>query len=231
MDYLKIANSPGMWIACIIPLVLLWFQALKFMSMAFKTGKKMGMERETLISGLRAGLISSIGPSCAILIGMMALIVNMGGPFSWMRLSYIGSIMYELMAANFGAMAVGTKLGAPEFGKLAFSNAVWVQTIGALGWLVVCLFLTHKLELVRTKIAGGKIEFLPTLTAAAMLGAFAYMCAPNLLAGNGSAISLIIGMLSMIFFIKFSDKLHIKWIKEWSLGFAMLIGMFAGTIF
>jgi hypothetical protein len=25
--------------------------------------------------------------------------------------------------------------------------------------------------------------------------------------------------------------LHIKWIKEWSLGFAMLIGMFAGTIF
>ncbi len=231
MDYLKIANSPAMWIACIIPIVVLWFQALKFMNMAFKTGQKMGMKKETLMTGLRTGLISSIGPSCAILIGMMALMVNMGAPFSWMRLSYIGSVMYELMAANFGAMAVGTKLGAPEFGKLAFSNAVWVQTIGALGWLVVCLLFTHKLELVRTKIAGGKIKFLPIMTAAAMLGAFAYMCAPKLLAGHGNAISLIIGMLSMVFFIKLSDKSHAKWLKEWSLGFAMLIGMFVGSLF
>lgn len=231
MDYLKIANSTTMWIACSLGVALVLFQALKFMKMAFKNGQEMGIKRETLMSGFRASLISSIGPSIAILIGMVALIINVGAPFAWMRLSFIGSVMYELMAANFGAMAVGTELGAPEFNDLAFASAVWTQTLGALGWLIVCALATHKLEFVRKKIAGKKVKYLPILTIAAMLGAFAYMTSQRLIKGHGSTVAVIVGMVVMIFCLKIADKLKAHWIKEWSLGISMISGMIVGSLF
>jgi len=231
MEYLKIANSLGMWVACSLGVALVLFQAIKFMKMAFKSGQEMGMKKETLMSGFRASLISSIGPSIAILIGMLALIINVGAPFAWMRLSFIGSVMYELMGANFGAMAVGTELGAPGFNDLAFSSAVWTQTTGAIGWLIVCALATHRLEFIRKKIAGKKVKYLPILTIAAMLGAFSYMTSQHLVKGHGSTVSVLVGMVSMIFCLKISDKLKAHWIKEWSLGFSMIIGMFVGSLF
>lgn len=232
MEYLEIANSPMMWLACIPGVALVLFQATLFMRMAFKRGQEMGMERAILTTGLKAGLISAVGPAFAILIGMMALIVNIGAPFAWMRLSYIGSIMYELMGADFGAMAVGTHLGAPDFGQLAFASAVWCQTLGALGWLIVCAIVTHKLDFVRLKLAGGKMTFLPILTVACMVGAFAYLSSARLVIGGGTTVAVLMGMGFMILFIKLARKFHQGWLLQWSLGFSMLIGMFiAGAIF
>ena len=231
MNYLKIANSWGMWLAVLPGIALIVFQAILFMKKAFSSGNEMGMSRATLMAGLNAGLISSIGPSFAILIGMMALVVNMGAPFAWMRLSYIGSIMYELLGADMGAMAVGTHLGNPNFGVLAFTSAVWTETLGALGWLIVVAVATPKLEVLRLKMAGGKEAFLPVLTIAAMLGAFSYMAGKDLLIGHGSTVAVLVGMVSMMLLLKIAHKFKQRWLIQWSLGFAMLIGMFVGALF
>ena len=45
-----------------------------------------------------------------VLVTMISLIVSMGAPVSWMRLSFIGSVNYEAMAAGFGAQAMGATL-------------------------------------------------------------------------------------------------------------------------
>lgn len=55
-------------------------------------------------------MISSIGPSVVILVTMISLLVTMGAPVAWMRLSFIGSVNYEAMAAGFGAQAMGKTL-------------------------------------------------------------------------------------------------------------------------
>jgi hypothetical protein len=220
-----------MWIVCSVGVLLVLFQAIKFLGMAFKDGKEMGIERETLMSGVRASFISSIGPSIAILIGMLALIVNIGAPFAWMRLSFIGSVMYELMGADFGAIAVGTELGAPDYNALAFSSAVWTQSLGAIGWLLVCIFATDKLEIIRRKIAGKKVSFLPILTIAAMLGAFSNMTSKHLIKGGASTAAVITGMVVMIFLIKIADSSKKHWIKEWALGISMISGMIVSSIF
>jgi len=230
MDYLQIANSGTMWLACLPGVALIIVQAIIFMRLAYRNGQEMGMDKAVLNVGMKAGLISAIGPSFAVLIGMMALIVNIGAPFSWMRLSYIGSIMYELLGADMGAQAVGTSLGAPEFGELAFASAVWTQTLGAIGWLVVVAAFAHKLEYVRLKLAGGKMGFLPVLSVAAMLGAFAYQASSRLLAGGGSTVAVLVGMIAMMVMVKLAHRFKQGWLIQWSLGFAMLLGMFAGGL-
>ncbi|WP_275040015.1 DUF5058 family protein [Natronococcus amylolyticus] len=45
-------------------------------------------------------VISAIGPAVAILAGMLALIATVGGAVAWMCLSVIGSVMFELPAAE-----------------------------------------------------------------------------------------------------------------------------------
>ena len=62
---------------------------------------------------------------------MIALLVSLGGPSAWMRLSFIGSAMYEMMAAGFGTQAVGVTLGKDPMTGIAFANAVWTMTLGA----------------------------------------------------------------------------------------------------
>ena len=101
MAYLKVANSFGMWIACsIIVLIVIW-QAYIFMHNAYSTGKDMGLTEDQLKSALRCGTISTIGPALAVVVAMISLIINLGAPFAWMRLSVVGSIPYELLIEIF----------------------------------------------------------------------------------------------------------------------------------
>lgn len=230
MAYLSLANSAGMWVACILPVGALMAMCVIFFRKAMSSGREMGMSRATLMAGFNAALISSVGPSLAIVIGMLALVVNMGAPFAWLRLSYIGSIMYELMMAEFGAQAVGTHLGAANFGELAFANGVWIETVCSVGWLVVAAVATPHLETLRKKLAGGNIAFLPILTSACMLGAFSYLSASKILAGHGSTVAWIVGAACMMALLLISRKLKKTWIAEWSLGVAMLIAMCVGAL-
>jgi hypothetical protein len=66
MHYLEIANSPGMWVASSIVVVVIIVQAFVFMRKAYKTGLEMGISREAMQKAMRAGFISSIGPSLAV---------------------------------------------------------------------------------------------------------------------------------------------------------------------
>ena len=63
MDYLKIANSPLMWLA-VLPAVLLTFvQAALFTKRAMKTGPKIGLTKEQMKNAVTASAAASIGPA------------------------------------------------------------------------------------------------------------------------------------------------------------------------
>jgi hypothetical protein len=130
-----------MWIACSFIVVSVVLQAVVFMKKAYGAGTEMGLEKKQMRSALRSGAISSIGPAFAIVIAMISLIVSVGSPFAWMRLSVIGSVPFELMAAQTGASALGLTLGGEGYNAVAFANSVWTCTLGASGWLIICALL------------------------------------------------------------------------------------------
>jgi len=229
-SYLEIANSAGMWLVCGIVVAWVFLQAIIFTKKAFEIGPKIGLSKKQLRLAFESAVISAIGPSLAILIGALALIYAMGGPIAWMRLSVIGSVMYELMAANFGAQAMGTELGGPGFNEIVYANGVWTMTLGCLGWLVFTGAATHKLETIRLKLAGGKIELVGAIAVGAMLGAFAKLTADHLVKLGKPATAAIVGMIVMIVLFKLSDKLRSRHLKEFSLAISMLTGMFIAAL-
>ncbi|MBX0325884.1 DUF5058 family protein [Halomicroarcula sp. F13] len=228
--YMDVANSRWLWLSTLPVVSVVLLQAAIFLRRAWNDGKEMGLSEEKLKTGFKTGLISAIGPSVAVLAGMLALIATVGGPVAWMRLSVIGSVAFELPAAELGLSQFGYSLGDEGITETAYATAVWSMTLGGTGWLLVSAFGTRHMEKVRTKISNGNEKLIPIISAAAMLGAFAYFLSGEVTAGTPETGAVAVGGLAMLALLHLADSRDIQWLREWALGAAMLVGLLVGVV-
>ena len=83
---------------------------------------------------MKSSAVTSIGPSIVVLSAMLSLLVSVGGPIGCMRLSMIGSVMFESIAAGLGTSAVGVQLGTDTLTPEALGMAVWTMILCSIGW-------------------------------------------------------------------------------------------------
>ena len=230
MDYLQIANSFPMWVAAGLAIALVLFQAIIFAKKSYGTGKEIGLTELQMKSAMKSSFITSLGPSVVILTGLLSLLVTVGGPMAWMRLSFIGSVMFEMMAAGFGTEAVGVKMGIDPMTELAFANAVWTMILGSIGWIVFSVLTADKMEKVQVKFSKGDKGLLAIISVAAMLGSFGSLVSGHLLAMNNNTIAAVAGGMNKLVLSPLAEKKQIKWLKEWALTFALFGGMLIAAI-
>jgi len=84
-----------------------------------------------------------------------------------MRLSFIGSAMYEMMVSGFGTQAVGVTLGKDPMTGLAFANAVWTMPLGALGWITFATVSADKMEKVQKNFSGNDTKLMGVIASGA----------------------------------------------------------------
>ena len=214
-----------MWIACGIAVALVIVQAVVFAKNAYSAGKKVGLTDKQMKGAIKSSAITSIGPSIVILSGMLSLLITVGGPMAWMRLSLIGSVMFESIAAGFGTSAVGVTLGADKLTPLALDMAVWTMILGSIGWVIFATFSANRMDKVQTKLTGGDPAKLTAISGAAIIGAFSSMSASHLVRMNKNSIACVLGAVIMGVLVTVSDKMNIKWLREWNLTISILAAM------
>lgn len=230
MNYMVYANSPIMWITCGIAVSTVAIQAIIFTRKALIVGKKMGITQEQINTTVKVTALSSLGPILSVVAGVVSLLISMGGPISWLRLGFIGSVGYELSTAGFGAAALGTSLGSPDYDGVALANSFLAMWFGASGWLLTTALFTHKLDIIRTKLAGSE-KMLPIVSAAAMAGAFAYLSFDHVFTYDpGKIVSVITGFIVMSLLNWLERKKNVKWVKEWGITVSMLSGPIVASI-
>jgi hypothetical protein len=144
-----------------------WFKRSFSVKNSNSTGLEMGLIREQMNGAIKSSVITALGPSLVVLSAMIALLVSLGGPISWMRLSFIGSAMYEMMVSGFGTQAVGVTLGKDPMTKLAFANAVWTMPLGALGWITFATVSADKMEKVQKNFSGNDTKLMGVIASGA----------------------------------------------------------------
>ena len=224
-DIMEIANGIPMWLACGIAVALVIIQALVFAKNAYQAGTKIGLTKKQMNGAMKSSAITSIGPSIVILSGMLSLLISVGGPMAWMRLSFIGSVMFESMAAGFGTQAVGVQLGADQMTELAFCMAVWTMVLGSIGWIIFGTFSANRMDKVQHKLSGGNPALLTAISGAAIVGAFSALSGQHLSAMNKNSLSCILGAVIMGVLLWIADRKKVKWLNEWALTFAILGAM------
>lgn len=230
MEALKIANSLPMWIACGLAVLLIIVQAVIFLKNSYDTGKKIGISEEQMKKAIKSSAITSIGPSIVILSGMLSLLITVGAPMAWMRLSLIGSVMFESVAAGIGTNAVGVKLGVDELTPIALTMGVWTMALGSIGWIIFATFSSSKMDKVQRKISGGDTNKLIMISISAIIGVFSALAAQNLISLNRHALACVLGGLIMGLLIVIGEKKNIKWLKEWNLTIAILASIIITSV-
>ena len=161
VNYLDYANSPLMWAAAALAVAVVVFQSILFMKRSIKAASESALTTDQVHKAIKSSVISSIGPSVVILVTMISLLVTMGAPVAWMRLSFIGSVNYEAMAAGFGAQAMGKTLQTMD--TMAFACGVWTMVCGSLGWLIFTFLFCDKMDKVNHLMSKGNAKMVPSI--------------------------------------------------------------------
>lgn len=235
INTLEVANSPAIWALAAIAVMAVLVEIVLFFRLARKSAKagEVKLTSKQCNRALRAGIVSAIGPAFGVFIVMIGLVAVLGGPISWMRLSVIGGATTELTAATVGVKALGGDI-TQSLSMMELSNAWWTMTINACGWLIVTWLFASRMEKVRNKIGGGDSRWMEIFSSAATLGIFGAFCSEYVVTGIQSMdytvlVVMAISGLSMWALLVLSKKY--KWLKEYALGIAMVLGISSSMLF
>ena len=107
MTFNEIMNSPLLYALVGAGIVYILIFCVITLRKAYRHGLEIGLTKEKLKTAITSSAIYSIVPSISIVIGLFSLAAVLGVPWSWFRLSVVGSVTYELMAADMVATGAG----------------------------------------------------------------------------------------------------------------------------
>ena len=226
-DYLSIANSNLLFFICLIPIVIVIIQSIMFLRLSRKEAKNLNIPDETIKKVIANSAIFSIVPSLPILITLAILMPVLGKFIPWLRLSVIGSAMYESMAADMTIKSVGLGgLGAAELTPTVFVGIIWVMTLAILvsPVLNVVLLKSYDSKLKSFRKSGG---FMAAAVGSLFIGMLAIMGVPTLFNFKnpvGIGVSVISGVV-IILFDRIAKATGNKVLSEFSFPLSMVIGM------
>ena len=114
-------------------------QSVYFLVKALRRSKEIGMAQKKIKKTIQTAAVFTIAPAVSIVISVIALSKSLGLPLPWLRLSVVGSLSYEAIAAENAVSAMGLSLGKiSSLTAQQFVNITLVMTISILVgiWLV-----------------------------------------------------------------------------------------------
>lgn len=105
-------NSPIIFIMVAVIIAAVLGQSIFFLVKAYKRGRELGMDTSKLKKIAISATLFTIAPAIAIVISIMALSKDLGLALPWLRLSVVGSLSYEAIAAANASNAMGITLGS-----------------------------------------------------------------------------------------------------------------------
>lgn len=234
MNFFTIANSPLLFILVIIGLLIILAYSVIFLIKGYRRCLELGISKSGVNNVIRSSLAFSFVPSLSIVVGFFALAAALGTPWPWWRLSILGSVIYETMAASTAASGMGyTDLHAMSESNdpRVFGAVMLVMTLGIIAGLVFVLIPFGK------KLTTGLITSSSTentwkvvrnscfmLTLAAVFLPIMVLSDPVNLATllTSAAITILLAFLA--------KKLKAAWLNNFILAFSLILSMAAALL-
>ena len=132
-------NHPILFVLAGILVAVVLGQSVYFLVKALRRSKEIGMDQTKIRKTIKTAAVFTIAPAVSIVISVITLSKSLGLPLPWLRLSVVGSLSYEAIAASNAVSAMGLELGKIDnLTAQQFVNITLVMTISILVgiWLV-----------------------------------------------------------------------------------------------
>ena len=159
---LEIGNSGWMYLLGIIVTIFVIAGCSFFIIKSLKEAKALNMDKAVIKKAIFSSIIFTILPSISILVGIFALAGQLGIPLPWIRLSVIGALHYEGIAASEALKALTeAKIYDPAVQMVTVAS---VMTLGILTGPIFCLFAFKSYDKKLLAKASNQTEEVPAET-------------------------------------------------------------------
>ena len=127
-------NSPVLFVVAGLAVAVVLAQSVYFLIKAWRRGVEIGMEKSRLKRTARTAAVFTIAPAVAIVISVITLSKDLGVPLPWLRLSVVGNLSYETIAATNAESAMGLTFG--QVSALSAQQYVTIAAVMTVGIMV-----------------------------------------------------------------------------------------------
>ena len=127
-------NHPVLFVLVAVIIAAVLGQSVFFLVKAWKRGREIGMDPAKLRRIAVTAAVFTIAPGVAIVISVITLAKDLGIALPWLRLSVVGSLSYETIAAANAESAMGLVFG--QVTSLTGSQYVTIASVMTLSILV-----------------------------------------------------------------------------------------------
>ena len=227
-------NHPILFVIVGAIIAVVLAQSAFFLARAIKRAKELGLGehiKKTVISAA----IFTVAPAVAVLIGVVALSKSLGIPLPWLRLSVIGSITYETVAAGNALEAANMSAGTTVADPSIYITIAWVMTVGIAAGLILVPFVTKKLQSGLAKVGMKDKKWGEIFNNAMFLGMISaflgyVFCDVGLVVkGDTSGLIPVCVMATsavvMAICGTIATKCKIRWLTDYALPMSLIAGM------
>ena len=223
-------NHPVLFLIAGLVILLVLIQSVFFLVRALRRARELGMDKQKLRKIIISVSIFTVAPAISILVGVLALAKNFGVALPWLRLSIIGSLSYETIAAETTLKQLGGVLDASGFVTVLF-----VMTFGLAMGLVLAPVLTRRIQKGLKGLEKRDKKWSEIFNNAMFLGmisaflGYVFCDFSNVFSGDTSALIPVLVMaasaLIMVACALVSRLPKMKWMLDYALPFSLLGGM------
>ena len=228
-------NHPILYVIVGAIIALVLAQSVFFLVRAVKRAKQLGIAKGTVRKTITSAAIFTIAPAIAVLVGVVALSKSLGVALPWLRLSVIGSITYETVAAGNALEAAGMSASSTINDPSIYITIAWVMTIGIAAGLVLVPFVTKKLQSGLSKVGMKDKKWAEIFSNAMFLGMISaflgyVFCDVGLIVkGDTSGLIPVCVMVTSAIVMAIcgliATKAKIRWLTDYALPLSLIVGM------
>ena len=233
-------NHPILFVLVGFIVLMVLAQSAFFLVKAWRRGLAIGMKKEKLKKIAMTAAVFTIAPAVAIVISVITLAKDLGIPLPWLRLSVVGSLSYETIAASNAESAMGLVFG--QVSGLSASQYVTIASVMTVSimvgiWMVPLVCKKLRNGIIRLENRDKKwSEILSASMFIGMISAFlgyVFCDVSTLFHGDTSGLIPVAVMLLSALVMALAGILYKtlkwRWISDYALPISLVAGM-AGAI-
>ncbi|MBQ6809654.1 MAG: DUF5058 family protein [Clostridia bacterium] len=228
-------NHPIIFAMVAVVIAVVLAQSVFFLVKAWKRGIEIGMDKKKLRKIAVTATVFTIAPAVAIVISVIALSKQLGLALPWLRLSVVGSLSYEAIAAENTANAMG--LGATEIPNASqFVTVVLVMTLSIMVGIWLVPAICKKMQSGMINLEKRDKKWADIFNSAMFIGmiaafvGFVFCDVGNVVSGDFTGlipvcvmfVSAVIMAVCGLLAGKFKN---IHWIADYALPLSLILGM------
>ena len=228
-------NHPIIFVMVGVIIAVVIAQSVFFLIRALRRAKEKGMDMSVIKKTVISSALFTIAPAVSILVGVITLSYSLGIPLPWLRLSVIGSLSYEMIAAERALAAFGLNFTEAITDPQVYVTVTWVMTFGIAVGLILTPLLAKKIQNGMKKIENSDKKWREIFSNAMFLGmisaflGFVFCDVTNVFKGDTSGLIPVVVFFSSALVMAVcgicATKLKQRWLNDYALPISLICGM------